>query len=361
MNSEQKMAAVIQQEHTTNRDAWQTWDHPESNWNNAAMQTPQADPFCCRTEWQLSYNEGMEPGRKLIVREQPGSLVALAELNSANPGRVFGPLESHWFFGCPLLGPDAVELLDDLLNEIHAESGATVNTPPPLFVISGLTPRGALLKQLLTELGTRYKFRQHRSETLCSASLEDGYDGFLSRRSGKHRRSLGKQTRRAAKEGVTFERHAPTDPAAAANIYARMLAVEESSWKGIGECGMAVEPSRHYYDCMLKRLSIYGSARVMFARHGDKDIGYIFGGVAETFYRGQQFSYAEDWRSYSIGNLLQAEQIKWLCEEHIERYDMGPLMDYKHHWTEIRQTISTVVLQKKRPQRKRHRQYDLPL
>ena len=99
---------------------------------------------------------------------------------------------------------------------------------------------------------------------------------------------------------------------------------------------------------MLRRLAASATGRVMFARHGERDIGYIFGGLAGHVYRGQQFSYAADWKSYSIGNLLQVELIKWLCEEHILRYDMGPVMDYKNHWTEQRRVVEAWVLQGKR-------------
>ena len=72
----------------------------------------------------------------------------------------------------------------------------------------------------------------------------------------------------------------------------------------------------------------------LHARHGGEDIGYIFGGYANGAYRGQQFSFLDTWRSYSIGNLLQQEQLRWLCQEEAERYDMGPMMEYKAHWTE---------------------------
>ena len=86
----------------------------------------------------------------------------------------------------------------------------------------------------------------------------------------------------------------------------------------------------------------------MFARHAGEDIGYIFGSLAGQVYRGQQFSYADNWASYSIGNLLQLEQIRWLSEEQILRYDMGPMMDYKRHWTEQRRVVEAWVLQGKR-------------
>jgi hypothetical protein len=334
--------------------SWQEWDSPESNWNQAAMLTPQVDPFCCRTEWQLSYHEAMAPHRKLLVREVPGSVVALADQQPWDSGRMFGPVESSWSYGCPLLGPDSIELFDDLLGQFEARADGL----SPRFWISGLVPNGKLIRELIEKLGSRYKFWQGPSETLCNASLEGGVDGYLARRSATHRRGLSTQARRVAKRGLTFERHVPKDSAEATQIYSRMLAVETDSWKGIEQCGMTVEPARAYYDCMLRRLAASGTGRVMFARHGERDIGYIFGGLAGNVYRGQQFSYVQDWKSFSVGNLLQVELIKWLCEENILRYDMGPVMDYKKHWTENNYPITTVVLQHKRA--KSNRQRDLP-
>ena len=48
-----------------------------------------------------------------------------------------------------------------------------------------------------------------------------------------------------------------------------------------------------------------------------------------------------------LGNLLQLEQIRWLCEEGADRYDMGPQMDYKRHWTEITTRIEARLLRPK--------------
>ena len=58
----------------------------------------------------------------------------------------------------------------------------------------------------------------------------------------------------------------------------------------------------------------------------------------------QQFSFDEDWRRHSIGNLLQYEQVKWLCEEGFAGYDMGPVMDYKFHWTEQCLSLQSVMM-----------------
>lgn len=241
-------------------------------------------------------------------------------------------MEAHWLFGCPLLGADAVELLDEATHDLarHIPSRG----PKLSFLISGIRPRGALYTKLRQRFQHRFGFHKLISETQCGASLAGGLDGFLSRRSSNHRRNLKKQSQRALKKGVYFERHSPINESQANSIYERIIEVEKGSWKGIDECGMAEQPARRYYHIMLKRLALSGSARIIMARHGDRDIGFIFGGIASNIYRGQQFSFSENWNRSSIGNLLQLQQISWLCEEGIRRYDMGPVMGYKHHWTE---------------------------
>jgi CelD/BcsL family acetyltransferase involved in cellulose biosynthesis len=78
-----------------------------------------------------------------------------------------------------------------------------------------------------------------------------------------------------------------------------------------------------------------GISRAVFAQHEGRDIGFVMGGVDGVHYRGQQFSYLEEWAQFSVGNLLQWEQIQWLCAEGIARYDMGSVLEYKTHWAEI--------------------------
>ena len=106
-----------------------------------------------------------------------------------------------------------------------------------------------------------------------------------------------------------------------------------------------------FYDAMLRRLAPAHGARVMFAVHEGRDVGFIFGGMAGDVYRGQQFSYDQEWKDAGIGNLLQMEQVAWLCEQGAVRYDMGPLtgprMGYKAHWTEACLPIQTWLMVKK--------------
>jgi hypothetical protein len=315
-------------------------EREDAAWNRAAAATEQGDPFCCRTEWQLSFNTAFHPGRPLRFGQGDDSVVAFAESRHPMLGLVLEPVESHWCFGCPLLGAHALETLDAFLREWPA-----TGPDAPSVLLSGLLPDSALLRRLTAKFGSRYEIVQpDEPQVMCCASLEGGLDGFLSRRSSKLRRRLRQAARHAREAGVTYERHSPRSAADSEATYARMLAVEGASWKGIGRCGMTEPPAREFYAAMLRRLAPSGAARVMFARHGEEDIGFIFGGLAGSIYRGQQFSYAEGWRSFTVGSLLQVEQVTWLCEEGATRYDMGPLMDYKRHWTEAEIRIELRLL-----------------
>ena len=318
-----------------------------TEWGKMAISTNQVDPFCSTPAWQMAFHDAFSPKRRLLIASHSNSLVALAEHISPQGDVYLTPVEPHWFFGCPLLGKNAV----DMLNGMMADIGKLYAPASPQIIISGVRPGGVLSRRLIQTFAERFDIYLHSSGIQCAASLADGVDGYLSRRSGNHRKKLRKQTRIASEQEVYFERVAPASAGEAEITYARMINIELASWKGIGKCGMAESPSKEFYDFMLKRLAPARGGRVIFARHEGKDIGFIFGGMAGRTYRGQQFSYDEEWKKYSIGNLMQMEQIKWLCEEGARRYDMGPLvgpkMEYKCHWTEKEIQHQTWILVKR--------------
>ena len=324
----------------------QSLDRPQSLWNKLAIQTRQQDPFCCSSSWHLSFHDAFGPKRRLLIRHSNDSLVAFAEKTFSSGNIYLTPIESFWFFGNNVLGPQGVNLLRDTLIDIQRHYAPTF----PKIVISAIPPRGAVYKELQENFVGQFAFYRHSLDIQCAASLAGGFDGFLSRRSSNHRRNMKKQGKRAAEKGVTFERCSPALGSEIDAIYARMISVELSSWKGIGRCGMAEPRPRKFYNALLRRMAASQGARIIFARHDDKDIGFIFGGMAGDIYRGQQFSFDDAWSDASIGNLLQLEQVKWLSEEGARRYDMGPLlgrhMDYKRHWTEKRFHIETWILEK---------------
>jgi CelD/BcsL family acetyltransferase involved in cellulose biosynthesis len=254
-----------------------------------------------------------------------------------------------WFFGCNVLGRNGAEFLRNSLPDIERQFASQSLA----ITVSGLSPTGRLRRDLqryfkadfeIVEMGGRARGVQ------CAASLEGGWDGYLSRRSANTRRNIRKQLRRVDEAGVAYERHCPI-PLEADHLFDRMLAVELQSWKGIAGRGMEQPGVTDFYRLMLRELSETADARVIMARFEDRDIGFIFGGMLGKIYRGQQFSFVDDWAAGSIGNTLQAEQIKWLCEEGSTRYGLGPLkrrrMEYKTHWTELEYDIRSIVMIRK--------------
>jgi hypothetical protein len=313
-------------------------DHPDSLHNRLATRLSHPDPNCCRTEWQLSFHEAFLPDREILLRATDDSMVAFAAFPHPDFGWVLEPLESHWLFGCPLLGEQPAALLRELLQEEPFRGDR------PALVVSGVAARSPLARSIVATFGKEYRILLGQPALLRSASLEGGVDGYLSRRSGNHRHKLRQAVKRASALGISFERHRPRGREEVDLLYDRILAVETLSWKGIGACGMAEAPSRDFYRLLLRRWSVSVAGRVVFARREGRDIGFVFGGVNGGHYRGQQFSYAEECRDWSVGNLLQLEQISWLCEEGVSRYDMGPLMEYKVHWAEIEARTETLIL-----------------
>ena len=88
-------------------------DQPDSIWNRAVRAEDQGDPFCSRTEWQLSFQETFPPRRPLHVATHDQSVLAFA-LRDHGDVTVYEPIDCNWLFGSPLLGPDAVPMLAEL-------------------------------------------------------------------------------------------------------------------------------------------------------------------------------------------------------------------------------------------------------
>lgn len=316
-------------------------------WEHLAASTGQADPFCCAPAWQLTFRETVTPGKRLFFHAVPGGLAVFTEFLAEGQRVFLTPPENGWLFGCPLLGSAAGDALAASLAAFDAAYPHAV----PHLILSGIQPRGALAAMLLHRFGETYAFFRHGSSVQCAASLAGGVDGYLSRRSANHRAKLKKAGRRAAAAGVTFTRQMPATPDEGCALYARMQAVEAKSWKGLSRCGMGEAPAREFYAALVQRLAAGGKLRAIMAQREGEDIGFIFGGLCGLTYRGQQFSYAAGEQKLSLGNLLQLETLKWLCEEGVARYDMGPVtgprMEYKRHWTEEDHEIQTWLMVKK--------------
>lgn len=315
-----------------------------SLWTDIASHSGRPDPFSCTPAWQFAFHDAFAPQRRLFIHADENNVLAFSEITLTTGHIILAPLEAHWLSASPLLGAEADDLFAHALPFFTREYGGLL----PCFLISGLERESELFHRLFHRFSGKFRFLEQPVSLQRSASLAGGMEGYLSRRSGNFRSKMKKARRKAAERGILFERHIPSSTEEADAIYDRMVAVEEKSWKGKEHCGMTEPPSLEFYRAMIRRLSLYRGGRVMFATHEGNDIGFIFGGLAGPYYRGQQFSYDTDWKTFSVGDLLQLEQLSWLCEEGAVRYDMGmsdhPSMAYKTHWAELEQSLHAWLL-----------------
>ncbi|MCR4667403.1 MAG: GNAT family N-acetyltransferase [Desulfovibrio sp.] len=308
----------------------------ESALIRAAQASELSDPLSSEPDWILAFHETYNPSRPVLALFDSANAIFLCEEILQDGQTVLVSPECSWLYARPLLGPDPIPLFLSLLDHMDERYS---RTRFPLILFGGMSPHTAFASEALLHLGHAFRFYLHQEGVQCGASLKGGLDGFLGRRSGNFRSKLRKAWRKAHEASVTYSRFIP-EPDQVEDLFSRMLAVEEKSWKGKIESGIKNPHSTLFYKALMTRLAREGRARLMFAEHEGVDIGFIFGGVSNGIYRGQQFSFDASWEAYSIGNTLQYEQIRWLCQEGVLRYDMGPItgprMEYKMHWTEER-------------------------
>lgn len=301
--------------------------------------TPAIDRFCSSSAWILAAAAALMPARApFSFRGEAGYFAAMRGVHAAGFPYI-EPVELAWGLAAPLIGRDP----DALTAEVVALLAARRDWQ--LAIFTGLTADGPQRRALDRVLPPRWERRRGTPTVRHIASLEGGVDGFLARRSRELRKSLRKSLRAAGAAGLTFESVRATSAGEAEALYARIQRVEASSWKARDGVGISAGQMRTFYERMLPRLCGQRQQRTVFARAGDRDVGYILGAVFEGEYRGLQFSYDDDRAELGIGGLLQYHQIVELCDEGIARYDLGTEMDYKRRWAEaVMETEMLVVV-----------------
>ncbi len=308
--------------------------------DQAVDATAGVDRFCSRSAWVIPYHRAFGPGRELHAYRGgagPGASFVLLALARAQEGRaLLVPLESMWAFACPLAGEGAGELLARLLD---GPLGAW-----PVW-LTGVPPSGPATAAWATALRGRVRAQRTDDTVRCVASLEGGLDGFLARRSRAFRRGLRAAARDVRDAGIRFEHVRP----AAAHLdalYARVRAVERRSWKTAAGNGVAEGPMAAFYAAMWPRLAREGALQVWLARDADgRDVGYLHGAALDGRFRGLQFSFDAELRELGLGNALQLEALRTLCEQGIGAYDLGAVAPYKQRWAEGRDaTVSLLLL-----------------
>lgn len=288
----------------------------------AVRRESEVTTFCSGSIWQAAAFRSLHGGgddSNFLIFEEQGTWLVFVEKNEG----IYFSLESAWMFACPLIGDQdrAIAMLQTVSREILKR--------PTGFVISGVLKNGSL-HQKLRELQDRaIRFDEFPATDCMSIDLSKGFEAWLHRRSKKFQKMI-RQIRLPDEFKVIDARDENPD-----SLMSRILAVQRQTykWREGADIFQSEEYIRFYRD-ILGQLHSRGDVRILFGQTNGKDIGYIFGGVSGTAYRGFQMSYAEDFREFGIGNHLQIANMKCLIEEGTVHYDLGMHAAYKERWAD---------------------------
>ncbi len=317
-------------------------DEHVAAYDELVLATADIDHFCSSSDWILPAHLALVPGARepWIYRGEAGFITMMRGTHSQG-WRYLESFEPMWGLASPLIGEDGSSLA-----RAFAATSWDRRADWQVICLSGMFDTSTTLAEVRARLDGRCELVEATITGRHIASLAGGVDGFMARRSRNFRRSLSRSRRRAQAAGIEFESCPATTASAADATLERILAVERSSWKGLDQVGIDNSRMRGFYRIMGRRMAARGAHRVIFARHEERDIAYIFGGIFASSYRGLQLSFAAGYRDHALGNLCQYQQIVELCAEGVEEYDLGTAMDYKRRWAEVVRESPVLLLVK---------------
>jgi hypothetical protein len=293
--------------------------------DDAVMQTQDIDHFCSGSDWILPAYHAFAGDLKPHITASEYGYAAFVEGDDA--GSLL-PLDTVWGFACPLLGPKPAPLLHDFVRTNRAAK----------IVLTGMHRQSEMFAEVVKVFSKSAKlYLGNDPARRCAISLGAGLDAYLARRSRNFRHSLKQAERRARSSHITFE-------FVDRDCFERILQIESQSWKGQLRVGIDAGDMRHFYQLMCAQLQTHNRLQVLFAKQGERDVGYLLGAYFANSYRGLQFSYAEDVERLGIGNLLQWIQMQKLVELGVTVYDMGMDMPYKRRFADgVFQTETLII------------------
>ncbi len=311
--------------------------HPSADEIEAFVDaTPDIDRWCSGPDWILPAHRAFAPEAVPLTIGDGTGLALLGRYRTAEGATLIAGLEPLWGFACPLLGADQAATARLVAEGLQGDPTWSA------LAIPGLPPRRERIMPIAAELARLGDVGLQAGIGRRVIDLSSGARAWLDRRSAKFRRNLGNAQRRGAAAGVRFE---IADDRR--DLFARMLAVEQSSWKGQRDEGITAAEMGAFYRTMIDRLQGSGRCRAVLASIGGTDVGYVLGGVRSGRYRGLQISYARPVAELSLGHLLQSHEIRRLSEEGVASYDLGMDMPYKERMADA--LVDSVMLVVRRP------------
>ncbi len=310
-------------------------------YDETVLKTPDIMRFCSSSDWILSANKWLSPAREALFIKHADTIQAWAVGELFQFNTVLQPLESDWFFGCPLASEKP-----EVGSKVLLETLTTQLREFPLIWLGGVPTRGKLFGLVVKDFRPYFRIYHIPGCDCHVTSLDGGWDSFYSRRSSRFRNQMGKIEKEADACGVEVERfEKDTDPV---SFFRRIREIEARSWKGRrGESIFAQERFIHFYSDLIGRLAGKSAFRSLILKVRGKDFAYVMGGVLGKEYRGFQMAYHDAYKRLSPGHLCQIKLIRSLCEEGLSSYDLGMVMDYKTRWADRVHSITNLLLMRK--------------
>jgi hypothetical protein len=305
-----------------------------------AQETPYVDQYCSSSPWVLSAHEAFCPEQELFLFRSATTWLTLARGVSDHIGRYLAPLEAMWGLASPMLGVDPVQSTLEAIEALES-----IEDEWDSLWLCGLDPKAPPFMLLARHFSERNAVFLGPPTLRHVASLEGGFEGWMSRRSSRFRANLRRALRGADSAGIETEWLTEfSDEAVLRASFQRALAIDDASWKGESDQGLRASEMATFYDKMTERLSQRGALRMIFLKLGGRDIAMGFGAQVGDALRGLQMSYVKEFASYSPGNVLQAEFIRRLAADGVQRYDLGTDLGYKARWAQPgRETAALVI------------------
>ena len=302
----------------------------------AVRQTPEIDVFCSTSHWILPAQRVYAPGTKPFIWRTENAYCVFMLVQVQADVICAMPLEIGWGLACPLIGVDAERVVGGLASALSRAS-----LKPDYVLVTGLSEEGRLSRALDARFGGRMRLEDTQICERRVASLDGGIDAYLARRSPKFRADLRRSERNLDRSGATADY---LTSGSVDEIIHRVVAVEQESWKGQSEQGVDTGLPLDFYREIIETLLDKGTFRALFIQKDGLDIGFAFGGIEGSLFRGLQLSYRRDAAALSPGNMAQLKLLRCLTAEGVETYDLGMDMPYKARWARTVQRTYTAVI-----------------
>ena len=258
--------------------------------------------------------------------------VRMAALAGA-PTPLLCPLEALWGLASPVAAPSVEAAAAALAAALVEQREARV------ALVLGIDRDSGAFDVTAMRLQATHRLHPVPDAVRSVASLDAGFDGYLSRRTRKFRAGLRRDIAVGDSAGLRFQRVRLT-PDTLPEVLQRLERVERHSWKTRAEAGILEEPMWTFVRGVLARCAALGIGAAVFAARDGHDVGYLTGALAEKRFRGLQMSFDDALRSIGVGNLLQWAALQWAIELGADSYDLGSSMPYKARWAESSHTTA---------------------